>query len=1424
MTARPHRWDATRRRALVAALTALVLLSVLLRATPARAEAPPIAVDRSLAVTAWLYGGAQVRVAAEAALVGSDEQVRAFLDEGWAQAQRIDQRDAVVNVLGESGPAVRAAAQQALAAADGGDQGAISAFLADGWQTAADIDARVSVNQLMASAGPQVREVAQQALDSEDPAVMRTFLDSGWQVQWRTDQRLRVNQAMAMGGPQVRAAGQKALDAGSPEAMEAFLGYGWAVASARDDEAATLTELLAQAQAAGEVAAQETQQATQEADRAKASAEAAKKAAEEAAAATEAARDNTAQAAAHARRAAVAADKAAQAAQVAVQAAAAASRAARAAASAAAKAASAAAKAGQAAAKARGVAAWAARFGSWAGPARTAAEEAREIAERTRDFAENADQAGKAVQANNTAVAAAKAAALFAKAAADANEEAAEHAYAAGAETAEAVAAAQRARANAERALRAVQAAEKYLQTAIAATFAARDAALRAADNADAAALAAIEAADHAGEAAYAASRATEHANAATVAAQAALDTVNLAVAVFDAAREADAERLAVLRDQGVEAAQVANVEYEAQQRQVNWDVAQSAKRDAQTNQLLAVAQNPATPTAEAVAAARRVALALAQGPGAWTQEAARTALAADDAGVLEFARTEIVAAAARDDRHAVMNLAVSDNTALTTAANTALAGSDATVRQFLLTQNYPGRYTQDRLKVNQILATANSVGDVVLAQAAQTALNAETLQALRDFLDNGQYTAAATGQRVMVNQIAAAGGPEVKAAAQIALDGPPVGLREFLNTGQYTAAERDHEQAAHLAVVGGMLEKINQIAATAVQHSLEAHAVAAQARNDAAQAADYAEQAQESANEAAGHAIQATVYAAQATQSVDKAAAAVNTAKAAATRANASVRSAVRSATWAVLSHEAAVKAANDARVAAMEAEAWARVAGLDAEAAHVAAKAAHTQYMDARAREVVVCSREYTTDFALKWQEFLDPTGDANRDCVENIIGKPEALARRAYTNAAFCGYYPDGSRLYQNCMHSTLDPAFRMMQSLVALSEYARSMTAVFLPAAAGFAGLCIATLACGAAAGALLTITDVGVNIVKLINGDQTLGQTLLNLSQAALESLILFGVGKALVAGFRSLQVLYVAIQNAKKAAAEIKAADLGRLQLLKTTWMRGCVNGSNSFVAGTPVLLADGGARAIEDIRVGDQVLATDPLTDVTRPRPVTGTITGTGQKHLVDITVTDGGDESLITATDRHPFWVPDREQWVDAGELRPGNWLRTGSGAWTQVSAVGLRTERTTVHNLTVADDHTYYVLAGQTSLLVHNTSGCGSIALGKQQVGDDDIALNVFAMERGALMYRDWTGSGPWYQQLLGFIQDGVTKIHVNLDGIDDPIAYAASGRDVDATDPLGQGFTRWEMYQLSIHPEAWDRITWYRKGKPDANPFA
>ncbi|MGC9496975.1 polymorphic toxin-type HINT domain-containing protein [Streptomyces sp. WG7] len=147
----------------------------------------------------------------------------------------------------------------------------------------------------------------------------------------------------------------------------------------------------------------------------------------------------------------------------------------------------------------------------------------------------------------------------------------------------------------------------------------------------------------------------------------------------------------------------------------------------------------------------------------------------------------------------------------------------------------------------------------------------------------------------------------------------------------------------------------------------------------------------------------------------------------------------------------------------------------------------------------------------------------------------------------------------------------------------------------------------------------------------------------------------------------------------------------------------------NSFTPETPVLTADGTKKPIKDVKPGDKVVATDPETGKTAVKEVTALIIGKGAKNLVEITIDTDGEKgkktAKTTATDGHPFWVPGLREWIDATDLQSGDWLKTSAGTHVQISAVTRWTQQATVYNLTVADIHTYYVLAGATPVLVHN-----------------------------------------------------------------------------------------------------------------------
>ncbi|MGW1339063.1 ALF repeat-containing protein, partial [Streptomyces rubiginosohelvolus] len=117
----------------------------------ALAEADPT--HRGLAVDFWKSGGPGVKAAAEAALIGSDADVQAFL----AAAEELtlqDSRVSAAQIASVGGTELLAAARKALA----GTPAELEDFLDDGWEDPLEQDQRVRVAQVVDSGGPAVQE------------------------------------------------------------------------------------------------------------------------------------------------------------------------------------------------------------------------------------------------------------------------------------------------------------------------------------------------------------------------------------------------------------------------------------------------------------------------------------------------------------------------------------------------------------------------------------------------------------------------------------------------------------------------------------------------------------------------------------------------------------------------------------------------------------------------------------------------------------------------------------------------------------------------------------------------------------------------------------------------------------------------------------------------------------------------------------------------------------------------------------------------------------------------------------------------------------------------------------------------------------------------------------------------------------------
>ncbi len=147
------------------------------------------------------------------------------------------------------------------------------------------------------------------------------------------------------------------------------------------------------------------------------------------------------------------------------------------------------------------------------------------------------------------------------------------------------------------------------------------------------------------------------------------------------------------------------------------------------------------------------------------------------------------------------------------------------------------------------------------------------------------------------------------------------------------------------------------------------------------------------------------------------------------------------------------------------------------------------------------------------------------------------------------------------------------------------------------------------------------------------------------------------------------------------------------------------------FAAGTLVALP-GGKQAIEKLHVGEKVLAEDPTTGKVQDESVQAVIDD-GVKPLIELDLSDG---SSIKVTSNHYIWVDsgahlNHAGWLQAGQLDPGDQLRTASGHDVTVVAVRWNVGDAVVYTLTVATDHDFFVGADQ--VLVHNAGPCPTVS---------------------------------------------------------------------------------------------------------------
>ncbi|MFJ6383626.1 polymorphic toxin-type HINT domain-containing protein [Kitasatospora sp. NPDC092039] len=1343
-------------------------------------------------------------LALTAGLVGSGVQTAAAVEPGSGQVQP-SSRERALQAWLNGGPRLHALAETALAGSDQDVQRFVDNELA-GAQHADDL---LAATQISSVGGPKVREAADKAIDGTAEE-LRAFLEGGWQSALDADRRLWITRITdpAMGaGSSLQAAGDAALrsntsddlqkfltetqftakDAddrvklvriystggantqaaarialnGSIEDVREFLATGQYIAQSRDMERASIAQLAQQAKDAGAQAAQETAAAIEAKDQAVKNSELAKADAARAALETQQAGSDTAKATEAANKAASAAERAGAAAQTAMTAARAANASARSAAVAASNAAAAAAGAQRAAANARTAAAAAAGDATKAHEARVAADAADAAAKIAADANATLVKANEAAARSGEAAGAALSAKGNADAAAGSAEQAGAYADSAGGQSAKAKQAAAATRRQAAEAGRAAAASQQLAGEAATQAEAAKTLLASAASHAAAAAQAARDAADHAGESANAAQLSTDHANAASGFAVDAQNAVDKANAVQDLTRRTEAEDLANRTAAAVEKARKAKADEAEKQAQTDQAAQQVQQAKTEADRLAQLTNQPGATPAQVATDGRKLALVSRKMASTWGSAAADAALTGPDTAVFSYVKAGRRQAEEHDARDRATKIySDSESDAVRTAAYAALQGDTAQVGAFVNSGQYEAAAPENRLTITRL---SDNAGPAVKA-AADEALRVNTPAALRDFLGKGLADAQAADDRLTATRLedAPATEPELKAAARIALEGTVQDLRAFVAKGQYTAQQRDRLTAVHVADVKGLIAQATAAAATAAQNAATAQAAAAVARNAADEAKGYEAAAQASANTAADQVTKAQAAADAAQADATRAAASAKSANAAKASANRDAAKAVYSANKAEGSARQARWSAAEANDYASSARSSAEAAGKDATAAQAAADDAHAVYQVRQEAEEK--ARLAKLEEARKEAE---KQAQAEKEKQDSIAAIEEEIkkAKEDSENISFLYH------LFSESIHLTLDVI--------------------------GGAG--------GVIAPGLADIADLVNCAYYAVEGRTTEAVT------SCIGAIPFIGDGAA---------VAKLAQWAKKFGSWGEKAVEF--IQKLVTRVPPACP--LNSFPAGTRVLMADGSARAIETVKVGDEVLATDPTTGLTGPRRVSDTIYTPDDRDFTDLSL---GAGRTLTSTDHHPFWSENRKNWVDAAALEPGDELRDPTGQPRRIEDVRHWNTLQPAYNLTVDDVHTYYVLAGEVPVLVHNAKNyCPKrLALGVTTDAESNMVLDNFAKNVvKAKSYHDFPDGTDWRETVREALTPGKkTEIFFNLDHIGKDKAREWAEKYTGTGDPK-EHFTAWELLQIkNAPPDVRARVKWYENGVETTSPF-
>ncbi|MFD7058695.1 polymorphic toxin-type HINT domain-containing protein [Streptomyces sp. NPDC059906] len=717
----------------------------------------------------------------------------------------------------------------------------------------------------------------------------------------------------------------------------------------------------------------------------------------------------------------------------------------------------------------------------------------------------------------------------------------------------------------------------------------------------------------------------------------------------------------------------------------------------------------------------------------------------------------------------------------LRAGAQTALGGETADVVRYVRTGRAEAQAQDDRAAVER-LAEESSVKAV--RDAAEQALDGDAAT-VSAFLLKGQYEAGRQSFRVAVAQAADAGGPIVKDKARQALNAASTDAYRTFLTSTLAEAQQQDERVRAAQLIDSGTPEVKAAARIALEGPADLLHRFIQSGQYTAQRKDllaltHQQQVQQLVSAAAGVAAEAQEDAAYAQSTAA-------TARKAAAEAS-------RWAAAAKASSANADKYAKEADQHAKDAEASAKQAAQSASTARAAAQRANNS-----AHQAAVSASDATLSAELAQGSASMAWASANSAKVSaERAGKSASEALGAATDA------------FVAAVKKQREEEEQRRREAVAKKEAAEQQGTS--PADLYRCGI----LGCEAQEnpGRWCQHNEVFCDVLSMGPGLEAAGKELWEFEKT------ISGLGELENCARKGDLWACWQLQKDVTLASKFRALSVAYQALRQLS--RGC---TQCFLPGTQVLMADGSHKPIEKTKTGDMVRATDPVTGESGPRRVTRQIISHGDKHLTAVTIRGPtGDKAEITATEDHPFWSTNLRNWVSAASLLPGDTLRTDHGTVATVLSNRLVDRTVTTYSLTVEDLHSFYVLAGRTPLLVHN-SECRVLVLGVTEhieQATKDVPNGYNHMDPSLNTVEGYLpGNVPFtkWMSLVNAAMRKNQKIAVSLKG------FAPRGgtwqQKFDRAVTNGQGTnwksTEWEMGRLEYYYRTedldWDNVTFY-----------